>query len=87
MERKIEADVKKEVKNPHNLKTNIVVQCLGIIKCLQLEGDLDLHQNSFYVSLLQRYSKITPLVNSNKQIHNFSNFLIKVIENFKKTQK
>ncbi len=69
---------------PDNLRL-LIVDCLGLLKCLQVEGDIDLDKNGFYLRLLKKISRTFGEDNSNKKMHNFSNTLFKIIDKLKES--
>ena len=79
---KIEEKRKKELKIQ-----NLVKDCLGLLKCMKVEGDVDMDKNGFYIRILKRISDVFPENEVNPKMHNFSNTLIKIIEKFKNNSK
>lgn len=61
----------------------LVKDCLGLIKCLQFEGDIELDKNGFYLRILEAINNNYSSEESNKKMHNLSNALFFIIEKFK----
>ena len=66
---------------------DLVKDCLGLLKCLKVEGDVDMAENRFYLRTLKRISEVFPENEVTPKMHNFSNTLIEIIEKFKNTSK
>lgn len=62
---------------------NLIKDCLGLIKCLQFEGDIELDKNGFYLRILKAISTSYDPSESNKKMHSFSNSLFAIIDKFK----
>lgn len=52
--------------------------CLGLIKCLQYEGDVNFDTNGFHGRILQKISET--FENKTEVMHNYSNTLIRLIQ-------
>ncbi len=52
--------------------------CLGLIKCLQYQGDINFDMNDFHRRILERISK--SFENRTELMHGYSNTLIKIIQ-------
>lgn len=65
---------------------NLIRDCLGLIKCLQFEGDIELDKNGFYLRILKALSYSNNPSESNKKMHSFSNSLFSIIDKFKDTK-
>ena len=61
----------------------LMKDCLGLIKCLQFEGDIELDKNGFYLRILKTISSSYDHTESNKKMHRFSNTLFAIIDKFK----
>lgn len=61
----------------------LIKDCLGLIKCLQFEGDIELDKNGFYLRILKAISSSYEASESNKKMHSFSNSLFAIIDKFK----
>lgn len=61
----------------------LIKDCLGLIKCLQFEGDIELDKNGFYLRILKAISGSYEPSESNKKMHSFSNSLFAIIDKFK----
>lgn len=61
----------------------LMKDCLGLIKCLQFEGDIELDKNGFYLRILKAISSSYEPSDSNKKMHSFSNSLFAIIDKFK----
>lgn len=66
---------------------SLVRDCLGLLKCMKVEGDVDMDKNSFYLRILKRISDVYAEEEINPKMHKFSNTLIQIIEKFKNTSK
>lgn len=62
---------------------NLIKDCLGLIKCLQFEGDIELDKNGFYLRILKAISNSYDSSESTKKMHSFSNSLFSIIDKFK----
>jgi len=61
----------------------LIKDCLGLMKCLQFEGDIELDKNGFYLRILKAISSSYDPSESNKKMHSFSNSLFAIIDKFK----
>lgn len=75
-------EICKKVEKEENLE-NLVKDCLGLLKCMKVEGDVDMDKNGFYIRILKKISCVFPENEVNPKMHNFSNTLIKIIEKLK----
>lgn len=62
---------------------SLAVDCLGLVKSMQIEGDIDYDQNGFYQRLLPKIAKVYENSDPDQKLHNFSNVLYKIVENYK----
>jgi hypothetical protein len=79
-------NINKEISKEIQLQA-LVKDCLGLLKCMKVEGDIDMDKNGFYLRTLKRISEIFPETDANSKMHKFSNSLIQIIEKFKNSSK
>lgn len=71
---------------PDDSCLGLMKDCLGLIKCLQFEGDIELDKNGFYLRILKAISQVYEPNESNKKMHSFSNSLFAIIDKFKESK-
>lgn len=76
---RLEQEKEKEGSKP----VDLVKDCLGLIKCLQFEGDIELDKNGFYLRILKAINQQYEGEEGKKKMYSLSNALFMIIDKFK----
>ena len=74
-----EKELKTQENEPNDPLKNLMKDCLGLIKCLQFEGDINFDKNNFHSRILQSIGD--NFDNKDEVMHSYANTIMKVIQN------